>query len=816
MTFISPVPTMRRLRPGARARWIAFALAFALFAGVASHAARAADAAPPSGDKPAAAAEQPAAPVPVPLAELSTQAEAATVNLREIATRATADPALADIERDLPGLTQEIELRLRENARIISQRPSLELLRTLGRNWLRIQETLSSWSGEFDQRIAALDHDIARLDALEAIWKETRALAIKEEAPPELIRRVETLLPAIERTRRTVESQRALALRLQSRVAAQSFRLTEAVAAIEQVRDITLARVFQRDSAPLWSAELMSRAGNQIPEDSQSSREAQWYGLQVYLQRQWDRVAVHAAVFAVLAALLFWVRRRINAWGQDQPGLHRPALVFAWPGATALLLSFIASRWMYPEAPRLMWALIGAAALAPTVLVVRRLIAPSLLPLLYGIVAFYFLDQIRAITASIELVPRLLFLAEMFGGAIFLLWVMRRMERSTPEAGEGGRGRFLAMLGLRAAFTVFLLTALANLIGYVALANLLGTAVLRSLYFGLILYALVEILDALVIMALRVRPLTLLGMVQRHEELLRRRTRRVLNALAAVLWSLFVLERLGIRQRIIQGVKDVFTAEASIGAISISLADVLAFGLAVWASFLVSRFVRFVLAEEVYPHARLKRGLPYAISQTLHYVILVIGFFVAMAALGLDMTKFTILAGAFTVGVGFGLQNIFNNFVSGLILLFERPVQAGDVIQIDNNTAGVVERIGIRASIVRTQSGSEIIVPNGKLISEQLVNWTFSDRQRGIEVPVSVVLGSDPQQVIQTLERVAQAHPKLLTKPAPKALLTRLGPDWMGFELHAATDRIEDWMHVRSDLAVAVAAALVAAEIRLR
>ncbi|MEN3351946.1 MAG: potassium-dependent mechanosensitive channel, partial [Betaproteobacteria bacterium] len=326
---------------------------------------------------------------------------------------------------------------------------------------------------------------------------------------------------------------------------------------------------------------------------------------------------------------------------------------------------------------------------------------------------------------------------------------------------------------------------------------------------------LVEILDALVIMAMRVRPLALLGMVQRHHDVLRSRVRLVLNGVAIVLWALFALERLAIRERVLRSAKDVLTAELNVGSISISFGDVLAFGLAVWASFLVSRFVRFVLNEEVFPHARLKRGLPYAISQTLHYVILVAGFFVAMAALGLDMTKFTILAGAFTVGVGFGLQNIFNNFVSGLILLYERPVQVGDLIQMDDAT-GVVERIGIRASIVRTSSGSEIIVPNGKLISERLVNWTFSERQRGIDVQISAVLGTDPQRVIALLERTATDHPKLLKQPPPQALLTRIGPDWMGFELQAFTDRIEDWMQVRSDLAVAITAALARENISLR
>jgi potassium-dependent mechanosensitive channel len=772
----------------------------------------AADAETPPADKPVA--EKPAAPAAIPVGELSAQAEAAAVNLREIATRAAAEPSLAAIERDLPTLTREIDLRVRENARIVSQRPSLELLRTLARNWRRSSETLDGWGAQLEQRVGALDRDVARLDELEGTWKATLALAQIEQAPAELVKRAEAVLAQLGRTRGEVEARRALALRLQSRVAAQTFRVTEALETIGQVQDAALARVFERDSPPLWRRDLAAER-QQIAADSHESRETQWTALTNYLQRRSDRVLGHAIAFALIAAVLYWVRRRINAWAHNEPGLHRPALVFEWPVATALILAFIGARWIYPEAPRLMWALIGMSALVPTVIVVRRLIADYLRPLLYAVIVLYFVDQVRTITASIELVPRIVYFVEMAGGAGFLVWYILRMQRDPSKAPASPRAKQLTAIAIGGACALFVVTAAANMLGYIALANLVGNAALRSMYFGLLLYAMVEILDALVIMALRVKPLRLLGMVARNAELLRRRVRLILNGAALVLWTLFALERLAIRQRVIAAGTAVFEAELNVGSISISLADVVAFVLAVWASFLVSRLVRFVLEEEVYPHARLKRGLPYAISQTIHYLILVVGFFVAMAALGLDMTKFTILAGAFTVGVGFGLQNIFNNFVSGLILLFERPVQVGDVIEVDG-TAGMVERIGMRASVVRTPNGSEIIVPNSKLISERLVNWTFSDRQRGIEVPVSVVLVSDATRVIEVLENVAKEHPKLTSRPPPKALLTRMGPDWMGFELHAATDRIEDWLEVRSEVALAVHAALREAGITLR
>jgi small-conductance mechanosensitive channel len=767
----------------------------------------------PPAKKPAP--EQRQEPAPVPLPELSVQAEAATVNLREIGAQAALDGPVAEIEQALPRLTATIDARVRENARIVSQRPSLELLRTLERAWQRQHATIAEWTAQLEQRIAALERDLARLDELEKLWKETQAAAQKEQAPSELLARIDDLLAALARTRKEVESKRAQALRLQSRVAAQDFRIGESLESIRMARTRALNRVMQRDSAPLWDANLFSAAGARIPVDSQESREIQVASLRAYVDNNEHRFVLHALIVALMAFVLYRMRSWIALWSQTESGLERAAAVFAMPLATALVLSFLGAGWIYPEAPRLLWAIAGAVALVPTVIVLRPIVPRYLLPFLYAVLAFYLVDQIRAVTASVELVPRLVFFAEMMAGALFHAWFLKSVQRNAPALAARPWLRAFIVFGARVGCVFFTATAFANAAGYVALANLLGGAALRGLYFGIVLYTLVQILDALVLIALRVRPLALLAMVRAHHGLLRRRIRFSLNAGAFVLWLLFVMDRLAVRDLILGTLEKLLTAELRFGEIAISAADVLAFLAAVWASFLVSRFVRFVLDEEVFPHAPLKRGIAYAISRTVHYLILVAGFFIAMAALGLDMTKFTILAGAFTVGVGFGLQNIFNNFVSGMILLFERPVQVGDLVQMDDAT-GIVQRIGIRASIVRASNGSEIIVPNGKLISERLVNWTFSERQRGIEVALSVALDSDPARVISILEGVAAGRAHVLKTPRPQALLTRIGPDWMGFELRAATDRVEAWMDVRSELAVAAATALVAEQIKLR
>jgi small-conductance mechanosensitive channel len=175
-----------------------------------------------------------------------------------------------------------------------------------------------------------------------------------------------------------------------------------------------------------------------------------------------------------------------------------------------------------------------------------------------------------------------------------------------------------------------------------------------------------------------------------------------------------------------------------------------------------------------------------------------------------DLTKVTILAGALGVGIGFGLQGVVNNFVSGLILLFERPIHIGDAVEV-GGVAGEVRRIGIRASTVRTGQGADIVVPNAQLISERLTNWTLSDRRRRIDLPVGVNYGAVPQKAIALLEGVGRAHPRVLPDPAPQAFFTAFGDSAINFELRVWTEDGDKSFQIRSELAVAVHDAVLAA-----
>ena len=255
-------------------------------------------------------------------------------------------------------------------------------------------------------------------------------------------------------------------------------------------------------------------------------------------------------------------------------------------------------------------------------------------------------------------------------------------------------------------------------------------------------------------------------------------------------------------------------AELSFQSIRISLGAVFAFALTIWLAALLSRFIRFLLEEDIYDRFHFNRGSSYAISTLLHYVVLSVGFIVAIAALGVDMTKFTVLAGALGVGIGFGLQNIVNNFVSGLVLLFERPVNVGDVVQVQNDV-GTIRRIGIRASIIRLFDSSELIVPNAQLISDKVTNFTLSNRQRRIELSVGVAYGTDPKRVIALLTEVAGTHPLAAKNPPPQTLMTEFGTDSLNFSVRFWTDEYDQWLQIKSDVAVAITEALAAAKIAI-
>ena len=220
-----------------------------------------------------------------------------------------------------------------------------------------------------------------------------------------------------------------------------------------------------------------------------------------------------------------------------------------------------------------------------------------------------------------------------------------------------------------------------------------------------------------------------------------------------------------------------------LGQTWISLATMVEFVVVTGLVVVVSRIVRRILRTRVLSRTKLDLGLQYAIARIVSYIVLVLGLLIGLETLGVNLSSLAVVAGALGVGIGFGLQNIVSNFVSGLIILAERPIQIGDRIDLGNNTVGKVERIGARATHVLTNDNIVVIVPNSDFVTSRVVNWTHVDPRVRFRLGVGVSYSSDPHVVEKLLLEVADGNPNVLKTPAPAVVFKEFGESALNFEL---------------------------------
>jgi small-conductance mechanosensitive channel len=192
------------------------------------------------------------------------------------------------------------------------------------------------------------------------------------------------------------------------------------------------------------------------------------------------------------------------------------------------------------------------------------------------------------------------------------------------------------------------------------------------------------------------------------------------------------------------------------------------------------------MVNRMLARTRIDIGVRQAVGSIFRYVIVAIGFMIILQTAGIDLSALTVLAGALGIGVGFGLQNITNNFVSGLIILFERPIKVGDRIEVGNVTGDVV-KISPRATTIVTNDNIAIIVPNSEFISSQVINWSYTNRDVRLNFPVGVAYQSDPELVRKALLEVAADHPGVLKERNADVLLQEFGDSSLNFILRVWT-----------------------------
>ena len=224
------------------------------------------------------------------------------------------------------------------------------------------------------------------------------------------------------------------------------------------------------------------------------------------------------------------------------------------------------------------------------------------------------------------------------------------------------------------------------------------------------------------------------------------------------------------------------TWNAPLPAIKLSLVQIFLLVALLIAVFWFSSGTKRFLFNRLLAQSGLDRSLQYAIAQVVSNIVLVVGIVIVLENTGIHLAALAVFAGAVGVGVGFGLQNIASNFISGLVILAERPITIGDRVEVAG-IAGQVEHIRARSTVIRTNDNIMMIVPNTKFIDSPVTNWTYGDRRVRFRLPVGVAYGSDVNKVREALIAAAREHPATLKDPAPDAFLEKFGDSTIDFQL---------------------------------
>jgi small-conductance mechanosensitive channel len=793
-------PSLRRLR-----RASPLAVALALFAAAAL-------AQQPAPDAPAA---EPPPIQPIPLADVAGRAEAAASELKAMLPSEAAREDLLRIESELDRLTADVETRVATTEPILAEIPNVRRLQDLEQQLLGLQSQLEAPDDALERELVQLTKALERLEATAAVWNATRDEARREGASEATRRRIDSTRREIERTRAELVAQRNEISTLRDRLVDPKASLDRSIGRVRSEITARVEGIFSLDRPPLWSAEVRAAIRRELQQGWTQPLVERLRGVAEYAQQRQRLLGFQVALFAALYLGLRAIGTRARARAEEEYDLREAERVFETPVSMALVVVLAFVPQLHPLMPYLLSRLLAAVAAVAVIVIMRKLAPPAMLPLVLGFPAFFLVDRIRDVVETLPTVERLVLAGELAAAMGFLLWLVHpgRFAQIPPEILREPFYRVVGR-GMRVAILFFGLALAAEVVGLGNFADLIGNGTLRSAYAALFLYTILKVLQSLVAYTLVLRPLRLLHMVSRYRGLVRQRADRGLRALAIVAWVYATLSFFGVATGGRDALAGLLGAALSVGAVSVSLGDLVVFALTLWLSFTLARFLIFLLEEDVYPRVRLARGVPYAVSSLVRYTLIFLGFMFALAAAGIELSKLTVIAGGLGVGIGFGLQAVVNNFVSGLILLFERPLQVGDTVQLPSQDLwGEIRRIGIRASVIRTWEGGEVIVPNGQLISESVTNWTLSDRHRRVEVNVGVEYGTDAQRVIDLLLEVGRNHPNVLGEPEPRAFFTGFGDSALLFLLRTWIRDFADGFSVRSDLAVKIQRALAEAGI---
>jgi len=735
------------------------------------------------------------------VSEIPAKLEVAQTYLAKLNADIISPDELTKSKKELEAVSKSYEILRKQTDSVGLESEYSTTLKEFRQKWIAHKKKISDWVNIVSNRTEKLDKTKKELLNTKEIWDRTYKLALEEEAPAELINSIRDLTNTLNSTEQDLTKEINSSLSLQTKLSEQNIDVDLTLSKIEDFLKEKERDVFAQNAPRIW--ESFSTVEDSTGLTVQFSKIWKSYlrTADEFIKNNKDRFIQDIILFLFFLIIIYTLRFFSKNIKEKDGKVALAVKLLERPISTTFLVFLLFTVIFYEAAPEIFFNIMRILVVFPLLRILFHILKPVLkIPLLF-FCGLIILQQFMTSSGSGTLIERALLLVVTVLTLIgLLLFILNKMPmKAFEQTVDQSRALFISKLSM----IIIGLALIANILGYVMLGVVIVNGMLNSTYGIILLVTATLAVNALIVISLQTKPAQKFNVVRNQASKIKITTAKIIKAIVFV-WSLFIImKNFFVEDEIISWLEKTLGRVWEIGNLKISIGNILLFFISIWLAVQIARFVRFILEGDVLPRLNLARGVPGAISSIMTYLIIGFGIIIAMITAGIDLSSFALLAGALGVGIGFGLQNIVNNFISGLILIFERPIQIGDAVQVEE-LSGRVTHIGIRSSTIKTWDGAEVIVPNGNLISNKLINWTLSDQRRRIDIKVGVAYGTDISLVMETLLECAKQNEKILTAPVPYVLFNDFGESSLEFELRCWTSDFASWVQIRSDIRVAI------------
>jgi potassium efflux system protein len=552
-------------------------------------------------------------------------------------------------------------------------------------------------------------------------------------------------------------------------------------------------KIFQREVANLGGPVRFFRPFSEIVEYSVTKASL---GLVFYVRNELARILLLFGLYWIFTLFLSNLKKNLKSKGLLNDEENR-APVLEYPALSGLFIAINIFQFIFPDPPFIWNSILWTISSICLTLIARKFVSKFWMKAWICLFVLFLLACMDNLILQASRPERRLMLLLSIAGIITCSFII--VYRRKEELKQKAIFYFVIFV-----IIIEIIAVWANAIGRYNLAKACLTSGFFSIIVAILFFATIQFINDALALASKAYRVPGKKLFRVNFEKVGSKAPTILYVFLVIGWMVLIGQSFYAHKLISGPINRFIHRERFIGEFSFTIDNVLMFLLILYLTGMISRLVSFVGSNgKVEIGNTRKKGGTGSWVLITRISVIIVGFLLAMAAIGLPMDRLTIVLSALGVGVGFGLQALVNNLVSGLIISFEKPVNVGDVVEIGGRS-GTIKSIGFRSSILTTVDGADIVIPNGDMLNEHLVNWTHKDRSRQVNIVTALAHGTDLEKAMRILENLPVKDERVMTTPGPIAAVKDYNPLGIDMQLSFWVKNIREWASVKSDTILAM------------